>query len=405
MLSPESTQIVKATLPVIGAAIDDITPIFYSRMFAAHPELQRDLFNRGNQAQGTQQRALAASIAAYATLLVDPSAPDPREVLSRIAHKHASLGIRPDQYPIVHEHLFAAIVEVLGDAVTPEVAAAWNEVYWNMAETLIDIERELYAEAGVEVGDVWRRLVVRRRTQESPDTVAFTMASPDGTPLPRPRPGQYVSVAVVLPDGAHQIRQYSITRVDDADAIGFSVKRVTETLTPDGVAPAGEVSNYLHDNVFEGDLVEVSAPFGELTLTESDAPLMLISAGIGVTPMIGFLNHLSRTNSTRQVQVLHADRTPARHAHRSELKELVAALPGASLHRWYESLGTREAHEYLRTGLIDLEKIDLPDDADIYLCGPLPFMGTVRSTLRRRGVPEDQIHYEIFGPSQELEWV
>lgn len=404
MLSPESKETVKATLPAIGAAIDQITPIFYSRMFAAHPELQRDLFNRGNQAQGTQQRALAASIAAYATLLVDDTAPDPRAVLARIAHKHASLGIRPDQYPIVHEHLFAAIVEVLGDAVTPEVGAAWNEVYWNMAETLIDLERELYAGAGVAVGDVWRRLVVRRRTQEGPDTVGFTMASPDGSPLPAPRPGQYVSVAVVLPDGAHQIRQYSVTRVDD-DAIGFSVKRVVEVATPEGVAPAGEVSNYLHDNVFEGDLVEVSAPFGELTLTESDAPLMLISAGIGVTPMIGFLNFLHRTGSTRKVHVLHADRTPARHAHRAELKELVAALPGASLHRWYENLGTREAHEFLRTGLIDLEHIDLPDGADVYLCGPLPFMGTVRSSLRRRGVPNEQIHYEIFGPSQDLEWV
>lgn len=405
MLSAESAEIVKATLPVIGAAIDDITPIFYRRMFTAHPELERDLFNRGNQAQGTQQRALAASIAAYATLLVDEDSPDPREVLSRIAHKHASLGIVPEQYPIVHEHLFAAIVEVLGDAVTPEVGAAWNEVYWNMAETLIDIERELYEGAGVEVGDVWRRLVVRRRTQEGPDTVGFTMATPDGTPLPTPRPGQYVSVAVVLPDGAHQIRQYSVTRVDEADAIGFSVKRVPELTTPDGVIPAGEVSNYLHDNVFEGDLIEVSAPFGELTLTDSDSPLMLISAGIGVTPMIGFLNHLNRSGSTREVHVLHADRTPARHAHRADLKELVASLPNASLYRWYENLGTREAHEFLRTGLIDLEHIDLPEDADIYLCGPLPFMGTVRSTLRHRGVPDAQIHYEIFGPSQDLEWV
>lgn len=401
MLSRESTEIVKATLPVIGAAIDQITPIFYRRMFTAHPELQRDLFNRGNQAQGTQQRALAASIAAYATLLVDEHAPDPREVLSRIAHKHASLGIRPDQYPIVHEHLFAAIVEVLGDAVTPEVAAAWNEVYWNMADMLIDIERELYAGAGVEVGDVWRKLVVRQRIQESPDTVAFTMASPDGTPLPTPQPGQYVSVAVVLPDGAHQIRQYSITRVDDADAIGFSVKRVVA----EGTAPDGEVSNFLHDNVFEGDLVEVSAPFGELTLTDSEDPLLLISAGIGVTPMIGFLNHLRRTGSKREVHVFHADRTPARHAHRAELKELVAALPSASLHRWYENLGTREAHEFLRTGLIDLEQIDLPERADVYLCGPLPFMGTVRSSLRTRGVPDEQIHYEIFGPTQELEGV
>ncbi|MFV0533408.1 MAG: globin domain-containing protein [Cumulibacter sp.] len=400
MLSPESVSIVKATLPVIGAAIDDITPIFYRRMFTAHPELERDLFNRGNQAQGTQQRALAASIAAYATMLIDEGGPDPRQVLSRIAHKHASLGIKPDQYPIVHEHLFAAIVEVLGEAVTPPIAAAWNEVYWNMAQTLIEIERDLYAETGVHTGDVWRRLVVRARVQQAPDTVAFVMASPDGRALPTPKPGQYVSVAVVLPDGARQIRQYSVTQVG-FDAVEFSVKRIVALAD----APAGEVSNFLHDNVFEGDEIEVSAPFGELTLTDSDDPLLLISAGIGVTPMIGFLNFLLRTGSTRRVHVLHADRTPARHAHRAELKELVAALPEASLHRWYEELGARPAHDLLRTGYIDIADLDLPEAADIYLCGPLPFMGSVRSSLRARGIPAERIHYEIFGPSHDLEFV
>ena len=130
MLSATSTEVVKATLPAIGAAIGDITPQFYSKMFAAHPELLRDTFNRGNQAVGDQPKALAGSIARYATLLVADDAPQPIELLSRIAHKHASLGITEAQYAIVHEHLFAAIVEVLGEAVTPEVAAAWDEVYW-----------------------------------------------------------------------------------------------------------------------------------------------------------------------------------------------------------------------------------------------------------------------------------
>lgn len=403
MLSPASADIVKATLPAIGAAIDEITPIFYQRMFTAHPELQRNLFNRGNQAQGTQQRALAASIAAYATLLVDEVGPSPREVLGRIAHKHASLGIVPEQYPIVHEHLFAAIVEVLGDVVTAEIAGAWNEVYWHMAETLIEIEKELYREAGVEVGDVWRKLAVRSRVQESPDTVSFTLATTDGSALAPSRPGQYVSVGVTLADGARQIRQYSLTRVEGADALRFSVKAVPAQATEDGIAPAGEVSNYLHDNVFENDLVEVSAPFGELILTESDAPLVLISAGIGITPMIGFLHYLNSTHSDREVHVLHADRSPSRHAHRADLKALVQDLPKASLHRWYENLGTREAHDYLRTGLIDLEHIDIPTDADVYLCGPLPFMGTVRSALRARGLSDAQIHFEIFGPTQDLE--
>ena len=401
-LSPSSTEVVRATLPAVGGAIGEITPIFYRRMFAAHPELERDLFNRGNQAQGDQQRALAGAIAAYATLLVSEDGPDPAEVLPRIAHKHASLGITEDQYAIVHEHLFAAIVEVLGDAVTPEVAAAWDELYWHMANALIAIEKDLYAGAGLTPGDVWRSLVVRRRVNESPDTISLELGSTDGTPLPEGRPGQYVSVAVRLPDGARQIRQYSLTSSHAPDRLAISVKAVPAGRVGDEIVPAGEVSNFLHDNVFEGDLLEVSAPFGELELTEGDGPLVLVSAGIGITPMIGFLRHLATTGSQREVVVLHADRSPARHAHRAELKDLVGALPAATLLRWYEDLGARVADADLRAGRIDLAEVELPADADVYLCGPVPFMSGVRSALVARGVAEDRIHYEVFGPAKEL---
>jgi nitric oxide dioxygenase len=399
MLTPASAEVVRATLPVIGAAIDEITPVFYRRMFAAHPELLRDLFNRGNQARGDQQRALAGAIAAYATLLVAENGPDPRTVLDRIAHKHASLGITEDQYPIVHEHLFAAIVEVLGEVVTPEVAAAWDEVYWEMAHALIDSERRLYEQAGVAPGEVWRTLVVRDRTHTAPDTVSFVLASPDDAPLPPQSPGQYVSVAVHLPDGARQIRQYSLTHTSDGQTVAITVKAV-----PAGEsAPEGEVSNFLHDNVFEGDELEVSAPFGELTLTDDDAPLVLVSAGIGITPMICFLNHLHNTAPQREILVLHADRSPARHAHRAELEALVEKLPGASLYRWYENPGARETHPHLRAGLIDLDSIDLPTDGNYYLCGPVPFMTTVCRSLLDRGIAEDRVHYEIFGPNRVLE--
>ena len=144
MLSEKSVPVVRATLPAVGGAIGDITPLFYKKMFAARPDLLRDLFNRGNQAIGEQQKALAGSIAAFATMLLERPDDRPDALLSRIAHKHASLGIVPDQYPIVHEHLFAAIVDVLGEAVTPEVAAAWDEVYWLMANALIAAEAELY---------------------------------------------------------------------------------------------------------------------------------------------------------------------------------------------------------------------------------------------------------------------
>ncbi len=403
MLSTRSAHVVKATLPVIGAAIGDITPVFYQRMFAAHPELERDLFNRGNQAQGDQQSALAGAIAAYATLLVAEDGRDPVEVLARIAHKHASLGITEDQYPIVHEHLFAAIVEVLGDEVTSEVASAWDEVYWHMAQALVTIERGLYAGTGVAYGDVWRTLVLRRRLQESPDTVSFVLGTPDGSPLPAASPGQYVSVQVTLPDGAKQIRQYSLTHAPEASEWAISVKAVPAVRSDDGaIVPAGEVSNFLHESLFEGDAIRVSAPFGELVLQDSAAPLVLISAGIGITPMIGILHYLAGTGSQREVLVLHADRSPARHAHRQELKKLVGALPAATLHRWYEDLGVRPTRDVLRAGRVDLGTVEMPVGAKIYLCGPLPFMESVRRSLVQQHIPEADIHYEVFGPDKWL---
>ena len=403
MLSTSSALVVKATLPVIGAAIGDITPVFYQRMFAAHPELERDLFNRGNQAQGDQQSALAGAIAAYATLLVAEDGRDPVEVLARIAHKHASLGITEDQYPIVHEHLFAAIMEVLGDAITPEIAAAWDEVYWHMAHALLAIEHGLYAGMGVADGDVWRTLVLHRRLQESPDTISFVFGTADGSALPTASPGQYVSVQVTLPDGAHQIRQYSLSHAPGDSEWGISVKAVAARRSDDdAILPAGEVSNFLHDSLFEGDEIRVSAPFGELVLQDSDAPLVLISAGIGITPMIGILHYLAATGSTREVRVLHADRSPARHAHRQELKELVATLPAATLHRWYEDLGVRATTDVLRAGRVDLTAMAIPVDATVYLCGPLPFMASVHRSLVEQDVPESNIHYEVFGPDTSL---
>ena len=383
MLSPESAGTVRATLPVIAGAIQEITARFYDTMFADNPELLRDLFNRGNQANGEQRVALAGSIAAFATALVERPGEPPTTMLSRIANKHASLGVTEDQYAVVHKYLFGAIGEVLGGAVTPEVARAWDEVYWLMAGTLIGLERDLYREARLG----WTRAIVVERRDETPDVAAFLLR-PD-TPMSF-RPGQYVSVRVTLPDGARQIRQYSLSNSPESDHWRITVKRVRG----EG-APEGEVSAWLHERVLAGDVLTVSAPFGDLTLPEGDGPLLLASAGIGLTPMLSMLGHLAATGSDRRVVVVHADRSPDAHVHREELTELVAALPGATLHRWYENPDPGHAGH---TGLADLSAIELPEGLVACLCGPLPFMRAVRAQLAERGVPASSIHYEVFGP-------
>ncbi|MDX3570904.1 globin domain-containing protein [Streptomyces sp. ID05-47C] len=387
MLSEQSAATVRATLPVVGAAIGEITERFYAGLFEARPELLRDLFNRGNQAAGTQRQALAGSIAAFATHLVEQPGGRPDAMLARIAHKHASLGIAPEQYALVHEHLFAAIAAVLGEAVTPQVAAAWDEVYWLMANALIAIEKRLHEESG---GPVWRAWEVVERVAETADVVTFRLRPVDGGPVRGFRAGQYVSVRAELPDGARQIRQYSLSGTPGDTLRQISVKRV-----PGGTTPEGEVSNHLHARVTEGTVLELSEPYGDLVLDDTpDTPLLLASAGIGVTPITAMLAHLAATGHRAPVTVVHADRSPADHALRGEHEAYTAKLPEAAVHLWYE----QDAPEGTRTGLADLTDVPVRPGTRAYLCGPLPFMRAVRAQLIEKGVAPADVHYEVFGP-------
>jgi nitric oxide dioxygenase len=391
VLSEQSAPVVRATLPAVGAAIGNITELFYRKLFEARPELLRDLFNRGNQANGDQQKALAGSIAAFAGMLLEKPEARPDAMLARIAHRHAALGVTSGQYKIVHRHLFAAMAEVLGEAVTDEVAAAWDEVYWLMANALIALEGRLYREAGAAEGEVWQRMEITERREETPDVVSFLLRPADGRPAASFRPGQYVGVQVELPDGARQIRQYSLSSAPGRPHWRISVKRVHGVAMPDG-----EVSTWLHDSAQPGDTLTVSAPFGDLVLPEGNGPLLLASAGIGNTPMLAMLDDLASTGSHRPVTVIHADRSPADHAHRAEQLGLVRVLPNARHHLWYEVPGDQAPEA--ATGQADVSSLHLPEDLTVYLCGPLPFMRAVRGDLLRHGVPAERIHYEVFGP-------
>ncbi|MFF4114143.1 globin domain-containing protein [Streptomyces sp. NPDC001714] len=382
MLSEPSAATVRATLPAVGEAIGEITERFYARPFAAHPELLRNLFNRGNQAAGTQRQALAGSIAAFATHLLDHPDRRPDALLSRIAHKHASLGVTREQYDVVHEHLFAAIAEVLGEAVTPEVAAAWDEVYWLMANALVAIEKRLCEESGGLRG--LRPWEVVERVTETADVVTFRVRPvDDGTAVRGFRAGQYVSVGVTLPDGARQIRQYSLSGAPGESVRQFSVKR------------DGEVSRHLHARVREGDVLELSEPFGDLVLDgTAGRPLLLASAGIGVTPMVAMLAALAADGHSAPVTVVHGDRSPADHALRADHETCAAKLPDATVRFFYE----RDGEPGTRSGLVDLADVPVHPGTRAYLCGPLPFMRAVRGQLIEKGVAPADIHYEVFGP-------
>ena len=392
MLSARSAPVVAATAEVVAAHSVEITSAFYPRMFAEHPELLR-VFNQGNQANGEQRQALAASVVAFAQHLLGVSETPFGPVLERIAHKHASVGIRPEQYTIVGHHLMAAVGEVLGDAVTEEVRAAWDEVYWLFATMLIAEEARIYQRAGVDPARPWRRWRVAGRTAEAEDVISLVLEPADGGPVPEHLPGQYVSVAVDLPDGGRQPRQYTLSRAAGSGLPRITIRRVRGT----GGAPDGVVSGYLHDAVREGDELDLSAPMGDVTLAGGDEPLLLISAGIGITPMAAMLDHVAATQPHRQVVAAHADRSPATHALRAEMAALGSRLASFEQHTWYEQLDDT-AQPDASAGLLDIEKVPVPDGARAYLCGPLPFMRDARAGLLRRGVPADRIRYEVFGP-------
>jgi len=392
VLSDRSRPVIEATLPVVAENIEEIATRFYTHLFGEHPELQDGIFNRGNQAEKTQQLALAGSVAVFASSLVKVPEQLPEHLLSRIAHKHASLGITPAQYDVVHDNLFWAIVDVLGDAVTPEVAAAWDEVYWLMAYALINQERGLYSARGVRAETVWREWEVAERIEETPDVVTFRVRRSDDRLVRTSLPGQYVTVQVPMPDGVRQPRQYSLTRADDGVHRQFTVKRVRG-----GAKPDGEVSNLLCDTVRVGDRLTMSLPFGDVVLDDS-GPVVFASAGVGITPMAGMLSHLADAGSHLPITLLHADADEESFALRHQVLADLHELPGASAHVWYE----RGAHSTLpvdvHAGLMNLNHVKLPDGATYYLCGPVPFMQAIRSALIERDVPARDIQYEVFGP-------
>ena len=390
MLSEKSRPVIEATAAVVAEHMPEITPLFYAHMFEAHPELLDGVFSRANQRNGEQAQALAGSIVKFAVHLLENPGTLPEAVLSRIAHKHTALGIVEEQYPIVYENLFWAIGEVLGDAVTPAVADAWTEVYWLMADALIKIEKGLYAQqANDRMWTDWR-VVAKEPTGNAAVTFRFEPA--DDTPQTRGKAGGYVSVRLKVEDGLRQCRQYSLS-----EKAGSTTERVITVKLDEG----GEVSPMLIQNVEVGDVIELSNPYGDITLEDEDstAPLVLATAGIGITPAAAILDALAQQGSDRQVLFFHGDASWEAVALREQVTESLAALPHGDA-RLFLGVRPEQDPEGVTTveGVMHFDDVELPRDGHYILCGPLAFMQSTRSKLIDAGVPATSIRYEIFGP-------
>ncbi|WP_264879234.1 MULTISPECIES: NO-inducible flavohemoprotein [unclassified Sporosarcina] len=391
MLDQKTIDIIKSTVPVLEQHGKSITTVFYRNMFEAHPELL-DIFNHANQSQGRQQTALANTVYAAAQHIDNLGAILPAVV--QIAHKHVSLGIKPEHYPIVGEYLLGAIKEVLGDAATPEIIEAWAAAYGVIADAFIGVEAEMYDNTENAEGG-WREFKdfeIVDKVEESDIITSFYLKPVDGKKLPYYLPGQYITVRTSIP-GAKNIvnRQYSLSQKSNDETFRISVKR-EDTLQPNGV-----VSCYLHNEASVGDIIEVSAPAGDFYLEPTGTePVTLISGGVGITPMKAMYSTIADLSPEREVAFLHSARTRSQQAFANKLEQLNAKLPNSTYKALYSEEGDGMfTREFLEENVIQ--------GSDVYVCGPTGFMEFVIQQLLAIGVPEDKVHYEFFGPAVQLE--
>ncbi|OCK77783.1 globin-like protein [Lepidopterella palustris CBS 459.81] len=403
-LTPAQAAIIKSTVPVLAAHGVTITTKFYHNMLGEHPELN-DVFNNAHQVSGNQPRALAGALYAYAANIDDLGKLSP--ALELICQKHASLYIRPEQYDIVGTHLLSTMKEVLGDALTPEIAEAWAAAYWQLADIMINREQQLYD--STDGWTDWRDFRIARKIKESEEITSFYLEPVDGRKLPGFRPGQYIAVRMeVAALKSLQARQYSLSDAPSEDYYRISVKREAGVDMADPKAPAhpGYVSNILHGEKKVGDVIEVSHPFGDFYLEESTAPLVLISAGVGLTPMMSMLNTVVAKDSSRQVSWIHTARNSAVRAFPAHIADIVKTRSNVHAVLFTTSPAEQDVLgvDYQHRGRMDLNMVDKEKDlfleeneAEYYVCGPTQFMLDVEAKLKAYGVKPEKVHVELFG--------
>lgn len=392
MLSSQVRAIVKSTVPLLETGGEALTTHFYKMMLSEYPQV-RPLFNQAHQASGDQARALANGVLMYARHI------DQLEVLgplvSRIVAKHVALQILPEHYPIVGSCLLRSIREVLGEEIaTDEVIAAWGEAYNLLAGLLIGAEEEVYA-ASAEAPGGWRgarAFRVERKVAESAEITSFYLVPADGGAVMDFAPGQFIGLRLDI-EGEEARRNYSLSAAPNGHSYRISVKR----------EKGGKVSNFLHDQVQEGDVLDLFAPAGDFVLRHSEKPLVLITAGVGITPALAMLE--SARHSERPIHFIHCARNGDVHAFRDWVEGVAAS--SRTLKHFFCYSEPKQGDSADATGMLTRERLAewLPGtrDLDAYFLGPKGFMAQVKKHLRELGVPESQSHYEFFGPASALE--
>ncbi|MDX8045483.1 NO-inducible flavohemoprotein [Gracilibacillus sp. S3-1-1] len=400
ILDKQTIETVKATVPVLEEHGKAITSRFYQLLFINHPEL-KNIFNQTNQRKGKQPQALANAV--YAAAANIDQLENILPVVNQIAHKHRSLNIKPEHYPIVGENLLKAMQDVLKEAATKEIIAAWAKAYEVIADAFIQVEKEMYEETEQKDGGWldYRPFQVVEKVKESDVITSFYLKPADNGLLPEFEAGQYITVKVNIPTIPYTCqRQYSLSCKPNKEFFRISVKKEK------GIAenPDGVVSTYLHESVHEGDTIELSAPAGDFVLNQADKPLVLISGGVGLTPLTSMLETVLHEQPNREVYYIHAAQHENLHGFKDHVKQIAQQHEQVHAYTIYEK--PEETTHCDKTGFIDLtwlQSVVPTQEASFYFCGPEPFMKTVYQALQAWQINEENIYYEFFGPKGSLE--
>lgn len=388
-MSKTTIDTIVATAPAVAPKALDITRDFYSNVIAKYPHLLA-FFNPSHNVPISmhQPKALAASIVAYATHIADLTPLlVPGGAVEAICHRHCALGIFPDSYVVVHDNLMASVGEVLGAIVTPEIANAWSQAVLFLAKAFIDTEESLYQMAEKREGG-WSgpmEFEVSEIKVLATNIKSFSFKPPRSSPLHGKSfdftPGQYLSVTVdVNKDGLTAPRHYTTTSPVGADFLQCSTKKIE----------GGVVSTYMHENLKVGDTVKLAAPFGVFTLKPNDETVksaVLMSAGIGITPMVNF----GRTLGSKLRLCVHMDRTPEAHAYRDYFHSITEEEQRLEKYTQVPGAGKRPSAKEL-VGEV-LERVGA--DHHFYICGPESWMMEMQDNLVKKGAKH--VTCEVFG--------
>lgn len=402
-LSDTTIELVKATVPALEAQGTAVTDRMYEILFR-NPDI-RDLFNQSHHGEsGSQSRALTAAVIAYARNIDNLGVLASR--VERITQKHVALNILPEHYHFVAEALLGAIKDVLGDSATPEILDAWGEAYWFLADLLIAREAITYSRLAAAPGgwNGWRDFVIESTRPESEVIRSFVLVPADGGRVMRHRPGQYLTFVLDQVPGAGRLkRNYSVSSGPDSRAYRISVKREVRPGSPPGI-----VSGWLHDQAGPGTVLKVAPPAGEFFLDEKDdGPVVLLSGGVGLTPMMSMLEAIVASGTGRPTWYVHGAENGRAHAMGAHARELAAKAQNVTVRTFYNVPDAADVagRAYDERRVITagwLQRHTPLADATYYLCGPRPFLRALVGGLARSGAALDRIRYEFFGPADEL---